>query len=276
LSPLGWAGQKTMNGRTCFAVSVLAPAVSGCFQTLDPDVVGGPLPKDSTFQADAAPVPTLPAPFTSDDIRAAQTQQCAYGSALCYQICGSPSCANHDNTIPPEVISVPSVLSNGSTTADPCDAVRAQSLQIRRQACGQCHGPPPAPGFSAFNFVLDDQALVTKLPNTVVVPLVIPGNPSLSHLFRCVESGLTGAQQGMPPQASLASNLVPSDVAHTVVYPTAEDISILYAWILNCVPGVDGGAYSSSYYGGNYSPHALIVSAPEQADAGRADAVIGD
>jgi mono/diheme cytochrome c family protein len=267
-----------MNARISFVISVLAAAASGCFQELDPGVAGDPGANNLTFVADggdlaeAAPIPILPAPFTGGDVDAALNQQCAYGSALCYQICGSPSCANQDNTIPAEVTTIPSVLPNGGTTADPCDVVRAQSLRIRQQSCSQCHGPPPAPGFSSFNFVLDDQALVTTIPNTVMVPLVIPGNPSMSYLLQRVALGLSGGQTGMPPPASLASNLVPASIAKTVVSPTPEDLSILYAWILNCVPGADGGAYSSSYYGGNYAPDASIVSASGQTGSAGSDA----
>jgi hypothetical protein len=263
-----------MHLRICFAMSVLAAAASGCFQALDTGLVGNQGPQESPFVADAAPSPSLPTPFTKSDIDAALSQQCAYGSALCYQLCGSPSCANQDNTIPPEVISIPSVLPNGASSSDACEVVRAQSLRIRQQACSQCHGPAPAPGFSAFNFVLDDQALVTKLPNSVMVPLVIPGDPSKSYLFQCVALGISGGQTGMPPQPSMASNLIASSAAHTIMYPTAEDLSILYAWILNCVPGADGGAYSSSYYGGNWGPDASIVNGP--AGSGDADAGGGE
>jgi hypothetical protein len=74
----------------------------------------------------------------------------------------------------------------------------------------------------------------------------------------------------MPPPSSLAANLVSAQIASTIVYPTSEDLSNLYAWILNCVPGTDGGAYSASYYGGNYGPNADGgAPAGGLADAGR-------
>jgi hypothetical protein len=242
-----------MNGRIPFLIAILASAAAGCIQPVDN--VTGNVPA----VAGSSEGPPLPFPFTQADVDAAMTKQCAYGSALCYQLCGSPSCANQDNTIPNEVATVPAMLPDGGWTTDACEVVRAQSARIRLHACAQCH--EQTPGFSSFNFVLDDMALVTKLPNTVQVPLVIPGSPETSYFLQRMELGLSGGTTGMPPAPSLAANLVSPSIANTIVRPTPEDMSVMYAWILNCVPGADGGAYATSYYGGNYAPDASILNA---------------
>jgi hypothetical protein len=53
-----------------------------------------------------------------------------------------------------------------------------------------------------------------------------------------------GAQGGMPPLTMAGHPTIPR--------PTAADLSVLYAWIIQCVPGADGGGYAFS--GGDYAP----------------------
>lgn len=56
----------------------------------------------------------------------------------------------------------------------------------------------------------------------------------------------------MPP-ATLAGLSDPS----VIVYPTAADVSVIYAWILNCMPNANPSAYQTSYGAGpGYGPAA--------------------
>jgi len=129
-----------------------------------------------------------------------------------------------------------SPASGADGDADPCAAIEQESLAIRQRSCAQCHGPQ-GPKNSVFNFILDDQALVTIVPPGVTVPLVIPGQPDASYFMQTVEDGLSGAATGMPPPPGRATNSVSPSVAATIVYPTSEDVSILLGWIASCVPG---------------------------------------
>jgi hypothetical protein len=225
-------------------------ATYGCVEDVDPGASAGSGSAGSMQKQSGGG--GLPAPFTDADL----SQQCEAGSALCYELCGSPSCAQQDNSIPSEVTTPGVLLPEGGTTDNACQQIIALSYSIRQRSCAMCHGPSPAPGFSGFNFVLDDHALVTQVPQTVTVPLIIPGAPSASVFMQRIALSLAGGQTGMPPSPSLASNLAGTTVANAIAYPTAEEVSILNAWIANCVPGTDGGAYWSEYYGGNYGPDA--------------------
>jgi hypothetical protein len=75
-------------------------------------------------------------------------------------------------------------------------------------------------------------------------PYVVPGNPGASFLYQRVAAG------SMPPPPSLSDNILGYEAGTGLTYPAPSDITILYAWILNCVTGTDGGAYASSSYGG--------------------------
>jgi hypothetical protein len=235
-------------------VLVAGVLVAGCFQTINDGNIGGG-PQDSVATRPPGNVGSgLPAPFADADV----SQQCEPGSERCYQLCLSPECATEDdagNVVLPPVLQTPVVvLPEGSTSDNPCDDVEARSLQIRRQVCAQCHDTD-GPASTLWHFVLDDQSLITTVPTGLNAPLVIPGNPTASVLLQKIQLGIAGGQLGMPPSQALASSNVSPQIAATIVYPTAEDVSLLYAWILNCAPGTDGGAYSpSSYYGGNYGP----------------------
>jgi hypothetical protein len=228
--------------------------VAACFQSINDGNIGGG-PQDSVATRPPDNVGSdLPAPFADADV----SQQCEPGSALCYQLCLSPECATENDAgsvvLPPILQTPVIVLPEGSTSDNPCDDVEVRSLQIRRQACAQCHDTG-GPASTLWHFVLDDQALITNVPTGLTAPLVIPGNPTASVLLQKIQLGIAGGQLGMPPSQALASSNVSPQVAATIVYPTAEDVSLLDGWILNCAPGTDGGAYSpSSYYGGNYGP----------------------
>src|SRR5579883_2607834 len=236
-----------MNRRISLILTLLTPALPGCFQSLDSGAAADPTAQGAASTAGASDAATLPDGFS---VNAALTQQCEYGSALCYELCGSPSCALPDNTIPSETTTTPIVLPDGGTSLTPCDDINALSMQIRQRACAQCHGPT-GPKQAIYNFVLDDQALVSMVPSGVQAPLVIPGQPTKSYLYQRILSGIQGEATGMPPAPGKATNTVSSDVAKTIVYPTAEDLSILYAWIANCVPGAPASGSSTSSDGGS-------------------------
>jgi hypothetical protein len=120
-----------------------------------------------------------------------------------------------------------------------CSDLEAQSLWIRQNACGQCHGSPP--GQAGLYWILSDYDLVTEVPVDVTAPVVIPGDPNDSLLYeRMATRTLNQANvTGMPPtQTQLSIFLSPAD-AQTVVYPNSQDLEVIYNWILYCL-GVDG------------------------------------
>jgi len=126
-------------------------------------------------------------------------------------------------------------------------------MRIRTDSCSQCHSTVGAKAF--WTWVLDDNQLVTNATAPgLTAPVVIPGNPNGSVLLQKMELGLAGGQQGMPPSPSQAEGLTSADAAATIVYPTPEDLSIMYAWILACAPGADAGSYEANYGGGNSGP----------------------
>jgi hypothetical protein len=145
---------------------------------------------------------------------------------------------------------------------DPCVTINDASLVIRQRSCAACHGALPAPGFSHFNYVLDDMTLANHPDNAADGKImVIPGDPEHSFVYQRIVTGLAGVgSMGMPPDPSTLQSLLGATAAKTaVVYPTAADVSVLYAWILNCMPGADANAYQNSYgsgsFGSNPSPN---------------------
>ncbi|HEY4013934.1 MAG TPA: hypothetical protein VGM06_11395 [Polyangiaceae bacterium] len=243
-----------MNFRIAIALILGSSATVGCFQTIDNGVVGGGSQQNATAVA-----PTIgklvdagfPTAFGTPNL----TEQCEAGSELCYQLCDSPECATDDGgggIVLPPVLQTPAVVlpDGGGESTNPCDQLEAMSMQIRTNSCSQCHSQSGA--MLTYTFVLDDNALVTQVPSGLNSPLVIPGKPDQSAIIQKMALGLAGGQLGMPPQPSLAKQLSP--LASTIVYPTAEDLSIMDAWILACVPGADGGTYAAQYGGGNYGP----------------------
>ncbi|MBV9945675.1 MAG: hypothetical protein JOZ69_02380 [Myxococcales bacterium] len=266
---------------------VFLPFGLGC-QELDPNLsseVAAPVEAGSNADDAPAPVPdALPDIFGSPDL----SQPCPPNSALCYQLCGSPTCALPDNSLPPNLGTPPIMEPDGGLTPKPCEAIEAQSFEIRKRSCSMCHGANAVPSFD-YTWVLDDHQLVTNNQTAISKPIVIPGDPVSSELYQRVQLGIIGGSaRGMPLNPTAAQQLDPS-VAKSIVYPTSEDLSILYAWILNCVEGTDGGAYSSSYYGAYYGPdgggaHQAVSggdagpasSGPPAGDAGAPGPRIGD
>jgi hypothetical protein len=208
-------------------------------------------------------------PQTSPDASIPNTQ-CVNESAECFSLCGSPECALPDNSIPP-VLDIPVIwyqpsgqaagygnAAPGTSTTDPCVAVAADAMAIRQRSCGACHGPSPAPGLGHFNYVLDDTTIANHSDNEQDGKImIIPGDPASSYVYQRVITGLAGAGSGgMPPDPStLPAYLGAAAVQanpNIVVYPTAADVSVLYAWILNCMPGANAAAYQSSYSSGSF------------------------
>jgi hypothetical protein len=160
--------------------------------------------------------------------------------------CTSPPCA-----CPPP----PSSCTDPATSAGACGSIEQQSLAIRQRSCAACHGPPPAPGPGAFNFVLDDARLVASHSNNytndagMLRRLVIPGDPEDSWLYQRITAPI-GSVERMPPLN--AAQFIGPAAAASLVVPTASDISVLYEWILSCL-GVDGRAVrmdaSTAVYG---------------------------
>jgi hypothetical protein len=200
--------------------------------------------------------------------------QCSNESSECFSLCGSPECAMPDNSIPP-VLDIPLIwyqpsgetagygsAAPGKSTTDPCVAIQAASLVIRQRSCAPCHGPSPSPGLGRFNYVLDDVTLANHSDNEQDGKImVIPGDPASSYAYQRAVTGLAGAGSGgMPPDPStLPAYLGAAAVQanpNIVVYPTAADLSVLYAWILGCMPGADAGVYQSSYGSGSFGSNA--------------------
>jgi hypothetical protein len=243
----------------------------GCFQAYDPTTAAGP-PAATGSEGGSASVTTSSCPV--GEVCSTPAAQCALDSPECFYLCGSPLCAlgfdpaNPDaGAVIPQATAEPPIyvgstdtqmVADGSTTADPCVQIESQALFIRQQSCAPCHAAPAGTTKSACSCaltdILNDMALTTVTSPDEAPPgssssvvsgghYVVPGNPSASLIYQKIASGL------MPP-ANPTLELSP-DAAAALVYPTPSDTSVLYAWILNCVAGADGGAYASSYYGGS-------------------------
>ncbi len=67
----------------------------------------------------------------------------------------------------------------------------------------------------------------------------------------------------MPPDISVVPSYVGAAAyqanPNIVVYPTAADVSVLYAWILTCMPGANANANQTSYGGGVHGPAAAAI-----------------
>jgi hypothetical protein len=248
------------------ALALAVVGTSGCFQQLDTGASGGPF-ESTVFRTpgDAGGGgggggDTLPAAFDAGDLALAEsnTVPCSPGSALCYQLCGSPACALQNNTIVPYLGTTPALLPDGGDAPSSCDQINALSQKVRERSCGPCHGPPPAPGVAGFSWVLDDTKISSMQAPGYMTPAVIPGDPDDSPIVQRILLRLKGSPDltGMPPPSGqLSIYLTPTQVS-AFVYPTAEDFSVLYTWIMACVPGADAGAFDNQY-GGNYGPPSL-------------------
>jgi hypothetical protein len=204
-------------------VSVLAAvSVAGaCFQNLDPNASSG---------AGASATPASDQPLTS------------------WQLCQAPSCDSPDGAIP-VLLDTPAIyLADGGTTANPCDDIEARSLAIRQAYCAGCHAAPASQ--AGLGFILDDGRLASALSQTAILPdgtpqrLVVPGSPYGSRLYQRVAAGLSRSAAGMPPAAQPGYPVLPR--------PSVSDVSVLYAWIMACVPGATQGSYASG--GAVYGP----------------------
>ncbi|HSY22787.1 MAG TPA: carbohydrate binding domain-containing protein [Polyangiaceae bacterium] len=267
-----------MRFRSLHTWLVAAPlAATGClFQPLDSNVTsggGGPLEEDRASDAGTVanansglPLDEAGLPFAFFD--ASLAQQCPPNSALCYELCGAPSCALTDNGIPPELATPPVTLPDGGLADDPCAQIEAESMAIRAESCAACHGPAGT-GAAGITYILDDQTLLVSKSSTGV-PMLIPGDPLDSFIYQQVLHGIQGSQTGMPPLNPTVGGLPPDA---SIPRPTSADLSILYGWILSCV-GQDGGnGYASNFYGGDYIPDS--DGAVDEEDAGREGGAVG-
>lgn len=121
---------------------------------------------------------------------------------------------------------------DAATSADPCDKTRRDKTQILTAYCARCHSGSAAVGLPPWDFVLDDQKLVTETWVRAGQPaqrFVIPGDPDHSALYQRMV-----LVQDMPPQPTdLGTPANPS--------PSAADGTVIREWILNCL-GVAGVA----------------------------------
>jgi hypothetical protein len=231
-------------------------------------ILGSALEASCLIQKDPGREGSIPPPPPQPDAGDPNVQ-CMNESAECFQLCGSPECALANNTIPP-VLDIPVIwyqpsgaVNNTGTagpatsTADPCAAINAASLVIRQRACGACHGPQ---GIAAthFLYVLDDMMLANHPDNTQDGKIMVkPGDPLGSYVYQRIVTGLAGpGSGGMPPAPSTLPGYLGASAVQAnpniVTYPTAADVTVLYAWILNCMPGADKGAYQANYGSGAF------------------------
>jgi hypothetical protein len=203
------------------AALLLVALAAGCFQEIDPGAATG---------------------IAMDDAGSLSPD-----ALTCWQLCQSPSCDDPAGTIPVLTVTPPIYLPDGGTTKDPCDDVEQASMAVRQTYCGGCHASPASQG--GLGFVLNDNQLAATLAASTddagnAQRLMTPGDPSHSMVYTLVAQGLGGSQTGMPPLSMAGYTSIPR--------PSAADVSVLYAWILACAPGTDGGAYV--YGGGDYAP----------------------
>ena len=210
-------------GAAVAAFAAVGAVVTGCFQELDPGAAsGGELASPEGGDAEESP-----------------------DGDTTWEICQSPSCDSPDGDIPVLTATPAIYLANGVTTANPCVEVEQASMAVRQTYCAGCHETPNSQG--SLGFVMDDGQLTGALAQTVTdagAPqrLVVAGDPAHSLLYVSVAAGLGGADGGMPPTALAGYPVIPR--------PSASDVSVLYAWIVACLPGA--GGYVSG--GGDYAP----------------------
>lgn len=195
------------------ASAVLAlGGMAGCFQELDPYAASGPGLSDGG----------------EDDAESLD----AYTT---WELCQSPACDLPSGAIP-YLDQTPAIyLPDGGTTTDRCVDVELASMTVRQAYCAQCHDAPASQG--GLGSILDDGQLTGAA-------LVVPGDPLHSVLYVSVAQGLSGSTSGMPPTSLAGYSSIPR--------PTASDLSVLYAWIVACLPGADAGGYALG--GGDYAP----------------------
>jgi hypothetical protein len=247
-------------------------AVAGCMQAYDPQAAEDiPLNgSDAGGGSTSTGTATGPVSCPPGLVCTATVTQCALDSPECFYLCGSPLCAIGPDpfdgsarvildaaTNPPIYVnSTDTILQgDGATTADPCVQLEASSLAIRQRSCSPCH--TAAAGTSAaackckLTDIMDDTTL--SAPSSTSQSFqddagnparyLIPGSPQASLIWERMSG------ESMPPPQTLADQLLGLDAGSQIVYPTPEDVSILYEWITSCV-GNDGGASTARFYGG--------------------------
>ena len=224
----------------------------------------------SCLQKGPGPEGVAPPPVDAGDINV----QCKSNSSACFTLCLSPECALPDGGRPP-VLETPVIwyqpggaVNNSGTptqaqsTTDPCVAINDAAMTIRKRSCGACHTTgAQAAATSHFDYVLDDMKLATSKNNAETRNMVVPGVPADSYVYQRIVTGLHGVGSGgMPPDPSLISSYVGASAyaanPNIVVYPTPADVTVLYAWILTCMPGANANAYQNNYGGGAHGPAA--------------------
>jgi hypothetical protein len=109
-------------------------------------------------------------------------------------------------------------------------------MVVRQTYCAGCHQSPANQGGLSFVLSAPQLAAATSQSTTgdagAPQKLVVAGNPLQSPLYQSVAQGLSGGATGMPPVALAGYASIPR--------PTASDVSILYAWIVACLPGAGG------------------------------------
>ncbi|MGD0524500.1 MAG: hypothetical protein ABSE49_05135 [Polyangiaceae bacterium] len=207
------------------AIVGVAVIATGCFQELNPDAASGGALSD----------PEGGSPAEVPD-----------GGETTWELCQSPSCDAIDGAVPLLTETPPVYLADAATTTDPCVQVEQASLVVRQTYCAGCHQSPANQG--GLSFVLSDTQLAAATAQSTTgdagapQKLVVAGNPLQSPLYQSVAQGLSGGSTGMPPVALAGYASIPR--------PTASDVSILYAWIVACLPGA--GGYVSG--GVDYAP----------------------
>jgi hypothetical protein len=202
------------------ALGTLALA-GACFQNLDQSASSG---------GGATAAPSSNGPLTS------------------WEICQSPSCDSPDGAVPVLLDTPVIYLADGGTTTNPCDDIEQRSLAIRSTYCAGCHAAPASQ--AGLGFILDDGRLTTALSQTALLPdggpqrLVVPGDPYGSRLYQRVAAGLSGSAAGMPPAAQPGYPTLPR--------PSVSEVSVLYGWIVACVPGASQAGYVGG--GATYGP----------------------
>jgi hypothetical protein len=249
-----WGWVAVASGLTLLGV---VAGLAGCFQELNEGAsAGGPAAGSQSSSGGGTG-----ACAAGEVCSSPNGAQCAMDSPECFYLCGSPLCAvgnspTNGTGLPPVAGTAPPIyvgstdtlmFADGGTTAEACAQVEANSMVIRARSCAPCHSAgPQAQG--NFTSVMNDGVMVNapsnEMPN---VPYVAPGNPLGSMVYQQVVSGL------MPPSQSLSIQILGPDAGAGIASTSPAEASILYEWILNCVPGTDGGAHKSNYYGGGYN-----------------------
>ncbi len=209
------------------AAPAMLGVATGCFQEIDPGAASG------------AGLSLADGGDEGADLDALST----------WQLCQSPSCDLPSGEVPFLDETPPVYLPDGGTTTNPCDDVEQASIAVRQAYCAGCHQAPASQG--GVDFILDDGKLLAAVSQTQTddagkpLPLLVPGDPAHSWLYVQVAHGMNGASTGMPPLTLAGYSNIPR--------PGAMHLSLLYAWIMACLPGTDAGAYALQG-GGDYAP----------------------